>query len=354
MSEEIVICVRGLRWNGKSLQQLILMKRDGESVEEWQNVPQINPSASDAAAFWSGIDWNKTNAQVAVEYGYSMATISQKRAMYGFRSYKHTRVEWEGVDWNKSNSVIARELGRTIQMVLAARRARNIPVFSGRIEKRKIDQDRLALVDWEWETDASIGEKLGVTRERIRQLRIDLQKPACKVKWVGRGAEALKWLEEHRAELEGRSGHEIVRMMPGDIQVPSKYKMLKRSGIRFTRGVWGRPWQYGNEGERPLNWKLPTKWLALIWNMSPHQVSQRRMLINAGQSLWHGGGFSRYLDDPEFIALITSEMRIATDKGIDVDVAKINAEMEFQRAAVRRIQQKAQATKDKTLDHDAS
>ena len=299
--------------------------------------------------FWVSLNWERTNVEIANELGHSSTYISQKRTLYGHRSFKHSRENWDGVDWdNKSNSVIARELGRTIQMVSAARRARGMPPFRrwGKGKYKVIDESKLAEIDWEWETDASIALKLGVSRERIRQIRIERKKPECKVKWSAAGTEIRKWLEEHRDEVTGMKGHEIVRMMPGECQIPTKYNILKKSGIKYTRG-WGKTWKYGEEGERPLNWVLPTKWLALIWGMSTHQVSQHRMMINAGPSEWHGGGFSRYLDDPDFLALMEAEIQVATEKGIKVDTVAIAAEMERQKAAVARIKQKTIETRER-------
>jgi len=348
MNDEKILVVRELRWQGRVLQQKLLIQKDGKDVEEWRDVPIDQECVDPESKFWSSLDWNKTNLDLAKEHGHSTTYISQKRSLYGRRSFKHTRVSWEGVDWTKSNSQIARELGRTIQMVAAAKHARDIPPHRqggmGRYNY-KIDAERLAAVDWEWETDASIAVNLGVSRERIRQIRVERQKPDCKVKWTGHGVEAMKWLEEHRAEIEGLPGHDIVRMMPGEAQIPTKYSLLKRSGIKFTKG-WGggRPWKYGEHGQVPLNWVLPTKWLSLVWGMSNHQVSQRRMLINAGPSRWHGGGFSRYLNDPDFRALLAAEILVAKEKGLEVDTNAIDKEMEFQKAAVARISQKAKAS----------
>jgi hypothetical protein len=94
--------------------------------------PNRLPRPSNTRYDWTGIDWEKSNHQIAKEMGCSSGSALSARLKYApyhlkisprDRVQHHEQIyDWSQVDWEKSDSQIARETGASVMTVLRARR----------------------------------------------------------------------------------------------------------------------------------------------------------------------------------------------------------------------------------------
>lgn len=84
----------------------------------WSHVPpaRTDYQARKVAGVWEGIDWSKSDNQLATELGLTRQAINYQRGRWAPET-KHVlrkilpQSVWKAVDWSKPNKQIARELG---------------------------------------------------------------------------------------------------------------------------------------------------------------------------------------------------------------------------------------------------
>ena len=295
-------------------------------------IPQDSP--------WRNADWDKPNIQLACEYGVNPQTVTKYRNLYGHKAKPKVlrEYDWSQVDWGKNNQQIAREVGCSIADARFARRLHNQPQHPARCPhgSQRVSEEDIAAADWEYELDSDLAKKWKVSRERVRQLRLELHKPECKLKHMQsvQSKEALRWLFKNRAEIEGKHAHDVEKMMPDCAQSVTKRAVMRKSGIKFN---WDKHWKYGpNSGDEAMNWDLSNYWLQAIWKKPFNRIASIRYLHNAGKMKWRASGFSeKYLDDPEFLAAIQAEVAKANAAGVDVSMVEIEELMESRRNKAR-------------------
>jgi hypothetical protein len=136
-------------------------------------------------------DWDKTNTALARENGVSPVTVSRYRS----RLQKPKVTKWSSFDcagwnWNQSNSELAREHALPIHVVIKKRRQFGMPPFQ-RAPKLKMNAKQITAktprfdIDWkslDWnEANIRLSERIGCTRELVRQKRAELGQPKLSV-----------------------------------------------------------------------------------------------------------------------------------------------------------------------------
>lgn len=346
---EKILCIRELRYSGGWLEQKLLISKpnpDGthSDVEEWRPVcreekRERGRPVGGNVDFWKSVNWDKSNLELSADHLIPTQTIAINRRKHGHKALPNQlrNYDWTGIDWTKNNQQIARETGRRIAIVASARTMLYKPKGKRRVDgiHCKVSQEQIDAADWLYDTDSELGRAWKVSRERVRQLRLELKKPECLLKHTQPGVkEAKKWLVQNRAMIEGTNAHAVLEMMPGVLRTPTKMSILKHSGINFD---WSRQLKWGPESKTPLNFDLPNIWLTKIWKFCFNGVASCRYLHHAGRPKWKaGGGFTKkYLSDPEFIAAIKSEIAKAQAAGKPTTEKEIFDEIESRKTAIK-------------------
>lgn len=282
---------------------------------------------------WKAVDWNKTNVQIAYEMGASYPLVIKWRKIITGKSSQQVRrlsrkhhIDWDTVDWSEGNSCLARQLGINCTEVYRARMLLNKPAPTKNFIKRKISQEQLDAIDWEMTKDIDIANQLGVSRERIRQLRDTLNKPDCKVHRL-RSASivAYKWLTDHREELEGKTKREISELFnashEGWANRTEFYRFLDRMGIKTDP----KPSRKAKHDVDKFNFKLPNIVLSMVYGIPTYMIANERNRWYKDRPIWRLGGYSRLIHDKEFLAELEAEKKKAVELGYKPDSEKIAA-----------------------------
>ena len=214
---------------------------------------------------YEALDWTKPNKVLAAEQNVSIPTICGWRHRLG--KPKVTKwwpkcLEW---DWTKSNEQIMRETGADYGVVQKLRiRCGNLPNPKKEWHHSAISlppssdkPDMWAGVDWENTIDAEIARCVGVSRERVRQMRNKLNKPKCYL-----GDLKIRALEKEFPGRKRLSFNEAIKKVPN--MSPQGFAIYcKKLGIEVEKTITIRakqktPWHL-------VNWALPTQLLAEIW-----------------------------------------------------------------------------------------
>lgn len=159
---------------------------------------------------WAAVDWTKKDLQIAYEIDAGVLTVARWRVRITgqqkpFVAGEKYRVDWEKLDWSKNNNILSKETGVGYQTIGHMRSRLNKPYPTQNKANSKINKEQLGAIDWEWTKDIDIAKSLGVSRERVRQLRNQLQKPDAKVHHLKpANTDLLLWIKDHRTELEGK------------------------------------------------------------------------------------------------------------------------------------------------------
>lgn len=272
-------------------------------------------------------DWSKTDYALAKELCVTPATVSGWRYKIGrdrpapFSKYN---VDWDALDWSRNNSLLSRDCGIAAAVIGSYRIRMNKPHPTVYSYNTIMTDERLASVDWEMTIDADIARQFGVSRERIRQLRAELNKPKCKVKNLQfKSAAIFRWLEENRASLEGKSLSEIAELVPHEGTArPVVYELIKRSGI--TLGPGGPRFKHRGFDWGMVNFDLPNIMLCQIWGFPKYRIATTRNRTFKQYPKWWLGGFSKEINDPALLEAIEAEKQKAIAAGIKVDEKKLD------------------------------
>jgi len=224
------------------------------------------------------------------------------------------------MDWTKNNQMLAKQLGLDPQIVRYERKLRNLPNAPRTAWRCVVTKDEIEATDWVNNRDIDLAEKWGVSRERVRQLRLVNGKPdyKCKYKLGIRPRRStiqmLDWLNLHRKEIEGKRASEVVRMIPGKTpEAGGRIKLLRKSGIKFD---WSKRYLDHDINPKWIDWRLPNVALGLIWGRSNYWAANRRCQTFGGPAEWTIKGIaSKCYLDAEFIKAVADESKNARSHG---------------------------------------
>lgn len=272
--------------------------------------------------FFEGLDWTKRIAELMVETGASYVTLLKWRKRLGKEKVtKHSSIPWESLDWSKNDQELSFELGINPGTVRQRRIRLEKPVATHHNwhkngEPFLIGEEQKATADWERFTDVELSRKWGCSREYVRQNRQAGRFPECKLKHLhGASADALRWIEDHKAELEGKTLKEAYMMIPSEASTESKRRWLVRSGVRLSN----KRERTTNKWMEFVNWELPNLVLAFVWNTPRYTFATNRYSNLKAKPKWHHGFFSRFVENADFHEAVQAEFVKSREHGRNPD-----------------------------------
>ena len=152
-------------------------------------------------------------------------------------------------------------------------------------------------VDWA-ERDADIARELGVSRERVRQVRADRQAgPSSHRKLVRK---FVGWCKARRGDLHGQTVAAVVAKFGGGLSQQVARRIMRTAGVE--------PHDPG-ERWREAEWRLPNRDLADIWGASPKYVANIRARLQVGHAKWDSRNGA--VNDPRYRKALTGERKKA-------------------------------------------
>lgn len=212
---------------------------------------------------YSSWDWTKRNIDLAREHDVSIVTVGNWRYRLGHSRRTIHYPACEKWDWTKSDSAIARENKVNIGSVrmwrvrlnkaAAPRDFNALPTadFIPSVSQAKVDWKAL---DWK-KADIQIAREIGVTRERVRQVRASLGIPKNQFHIVK--------FEAFKKQFEGReclTYEEANSVSPISVDTFAIY--CSKLGITRIRKTSQHDPRYDL-----MNWDIPNVLLKDIWNI---------------------------------------------------------------------------------------
>lgn len=280
---------------------------------------------------WKSLDWDKSNLELMSELGINSVQVSAGRLLYGHGKlcnarYRH--IPWRKLDWTKNNQELAIETGVSIQVVQKIRHRLNHPAVNGVYRNRRESAvpEMLATTDWQWERDADIARRFGVSRERVRQIRLEHRLPECLIRGAQNDAETLlaqKWICANRNSLDGRIATEVADECPGNLKIERKYDLLRKWGVKLQYYKHPLPAEAG----LPINWELPNQLIELIWNRPKAWASLNRYRWNKVSPKYETRfvGLESALKNPDCVKAIEVEIEKAKAAGIQGQSVTVKA-----------------------------
>jgi hypothetical protein len=138
----------------------------------------------------------------------------------------------------------------------------------------RVPSDSWELVDW-CQRDAEIARKLDISRERVRQVRA--------ARGVGPSAHRalvqrfISWIDANSERLHGVPVYEVLKMFGCDLSQQVARRLLRAQGIKphDPTSRW-----------RGIDWRLPNRDLARIWNTSAKYIANIRARLEVGPAQW--------------------------------------------------------------------
>lgn len=135
---------------------------------------------------------------------------------------------------------------------------------------------------WDWsKTDSHLAQEKGLSRERIRQIRLEIgARKAAHPHQSRHVRAALQWAKDHLEQLKGLTWRDVAREYghPPEYNSPL-YKFLKPY-LRNGRFIRKHRWDL-------MNFALPNRELERIWRLPPQMVSAYRRRNQVPRSRWH-------------------------------------------------------------------
>ena len=288
-------------------------------------IPSTGKKRGKIATDLSGVDWTKSNADIAALTGLCASTVSNYRGKKsgGIRSSKLSRaVNWAGVDWTKNNQVLAAELGVSIVGVNGWRKKLNKPqAFSpgDPITKKPVSDEQINSADWRNLRDVDICSRWGVSRERVRQLRLEHNKPACRFECFSKPKIGLILAAEGvRESIAGKNIKAIATILQplvGQIRIILLREALNFAAIPFTERRERHHHKYPADA---MDWRLPNIVLQKIYGAPTNVIASMRFLNAKPAPNWNiKGGFSRFFNDEKFKVALEQELLRAAAVGFN-------------------------------------
>ena len=161
---------------------------------------------------------------------------------------------------------------------------------AGRISSQDWDK-----VDW-CQRDAEIARQLEISRERVRQVRA--------ARGVGPGAHRAlvqkfsKWVLANRERLHGLPVYETLKMFGCDLSQQVARRLLRMHGVKphDPASRW-----------RSIDWRLPNRDLAGIWQTSAKYIANIRARLHMGAAQWDAKS-SKIEESVEYQQALAQEM----------------------------------------------
>lgn len=134
-----------------------------------------------------------------------------------------------------------------------------------------------SVVDWnkvEWELrDAEIARQLGVSRERVRQVR------------KKRGICAPQTPARRFAAFVAANSQQLATMTVQEAMVAAHEKIGLQAARRVLRAAGIKPAR--KKQSPPFDWRIPNRDLASIWGVTSHYVAMLRRRLGVGPANWN-------------------------------------------------------------------
>lgn len=144
----------------------------------------------------------------------------------------------ERVDSGATLTDVAIEYGVTVSLVSSACKRLGITVKRGR-PLGHVDTNALVkreawnALDWS-KRDTDLGIELGISRERVRQVRKILKRPKAEHhRSTTTGIQLREWLEANREKIEGLTANDVREMTPEKTNAGCIAREMKKLGIRM-------------------------------------------------------------------------------------------------------------------------
>jgi hypothetical protein len=140
----------------------------------------------------------------------------------------------------------------------------------------RVSPEGWSAVDWT-QRDAQIARDLNVSRERVRQVRA--------ARGIGPSAHQVdvrrfsQWAKANRKNLHGASVAQAMESFGGTISPQVVRRLLRAADIK--------PFNPGSRW-RNVDWRLPNRELARIWQTDPKYVANIRARLKPGPAKWSG------------------------------------------------------------------
>ena len=282
-----------------------------------QNSPDTIPDIAN-------INWDLSDVELADIYGWRLTTCRALRSQFGHRKVPKSMraVDWNSVDWSLNNQQIARKFGANPSIVARVRVELNKPQSPGYVKFSRcaISKEELNRIDWTNTADVEIAQKWNLSRERVRQIRLQLGIPASARRSRSVSPEnmaILTWIEKNRDILENMRFMDAFRMCP-IVTVKFKFKrMADRAGVKLISTSIQRR---GPLSMFPIDWNLPNLMLAYIWGLHHQRIANERSIYKKPKSKWiwrwnqHPG-----VNDPEFIRMVKEQLAMAAALKVNSD-----------------------------------
>lgn len=298
----------------------------------------MNATEENGTIDWEKVDWDKSNLQIYDDLFRTEGEHTRNLRKYGIIGWarcqyghpkigngKYSHIAWRTLDWSKSNNQIARELGVNISTIRMFRIKLGLDASTHRGARRsnqRIPEELIEGADWVNTSDTTLARTWGCSRERVRQIRQQLNAPQFSGLSLFRKEllESVQWVKEHRSELEGKKLIEITRIMPGNHAHGWKVRAIAAAGLSFQRGPQ-RVYTFTNQ----MDWRLSNRVLACIWDIKMTNFGSFRQHHDAPLPKWRLYGFRSYdaLRNPDFIQAIEDQIKLSMEAGRLQDPKKV-------------------------------
>lgn len=288
------------------------------------------------------LPWEKMSSEIAQITGLSPVFVRNLRKHIFGKSGPTSRWEqrygalpWDTVDWEKeNNTMVGRRFGVQPSVIRFYRIQNNKPISLVReqSEDGHIDQSKLAEVNWSLYADIEIGNLLGVSRERARQLRVERGIPCLFERMSSDGRTVARWVYANRTTLEGRLAWKVVDECPHKTHTGQTRKLIKAAcvatGVKldWTNATIKHIGKYHH-----FNFALPNSVLGCIWGLCPQSCANYRHQNKRCKPLWRFGGFSQQMHSPVFKDMVVAEINKAISMGVkpDLEAIRLRYRIEF-------------------------
>lgn len=276
---------------------------------------------------WNSVDWSKTNTEIAHSLGTNPVYVCAMRSRLRQPSVTKHSETFRNVDWTKNDQEISAELKMDPGVVCGWRHRLGHPVathYKPRYtnDTARVSAEDIANADWARFTDAELGRGWGISRERVRQIRQKNNLPRCKFLNIRQSdAEILRWIDDHRAELEGKTIKEAATLIPSDRDVTVKQRWLAKCSVTTTPSFErDKSHPYGPEWLPKVDWRLPNCVLIFAWRKKVFFFATHRYRLLKPKAAWHpAGGFSTFFTREDFQAAVRAQFEVARQAGIIPD-----------------------------------
>lgn len=229
--------------------------------------------------FWDGLDWSQTNKAIAKKVNRSVMTVYGRRLTHApeiYRRVTRPKIDWANVDWTKDTPTLSLELQKSLPTIYMNRR-----IFAPHTRGVRKPRERSVRPDVDWgKTDMEISREVGLTRERIRQWRLEAghkpthianrERDTAYFTIKAEEAKAWDWQKpDLHLSIEHNISPMLVKRLRTYLQMPKVSNMTDPNSLRQQSKGW--------------DWSLTNGQLAALHNVHYNTVKNYRDLWNAPQ-----------------------------------------------------------------------